>query len=381
MILVAVGALGPGSLPGGATRASRLACVGVHLPAPVTITTGRISFRIARDCRIRRTRNARSSFPRAAAWFPSTGTWYEIQHGHLVVGRGRTSLWRSHGEIASRDQLGVIIASSHMVAFQHDHKLYLVRLRGAERPVAKREMPLGWTSGGLYTYRYGDRQLLLRSDSGALVKTIARHPLGSDYFVAGGRLYFIVHGVLMSARGPRIRRLGSLASLRMPDPWLQPVGRLLELEDNSRLVVLRSNGSLFAWAPLPRDDGHPESLSSSLIVAPDASALAFTAAAGESDNPDAAQRAHGTETVYVLWAGAQTATAVHTERVAFRACARGASVQWHRKWLLYSTSEGNLAAIDTTGAHRAIELSSLARSLPGTREGSTAYWASRPPEP
>ncbi len=354
--------------------------MGVRLPAPVTIATDRVSFRIARDCRVRRTRNARSPFPRGAVWFPGTGTWYEIQHDHLVVGRGRKPLWRSHGEIASRDQLGLIMASTHLVAFQHDHKLYLARVRGAERPVANREMPLGWTRGGLYTYRYRGRQLLLRGDTGELVKTIARQPLGSDYSVAGGRLYFIVHGVLMSARGPRIKRLVSLASLRMSDPWVQPVGRLLALEDNSRLVVLRPDGSVLAWTPLPRDGGQTESLSSSLVVAPGANAVAFTAAAGESNDPDAARRAHGAETTYVIRAGARSATPVHTERVEFRPCERGASLQWHGKWLLYSASEGNLAAVESAGAHRAIELSSVTRSLPGMPDGFTAYWSNQPPE-
>jgi hypothetical protein len=267
-----------------------------------------------------------------------------------------------------------------MVSFQHDHELYLAPLRGAERPVAKREMPLGWSSGGLYTYRYRGRQLLLRSNTGVLLKTIARRPLGSDYFVASGSLYFIVHGVLMSARGPHIQRLASLASLRMSDPWLQPVGRLLELQDNSRLVVVRPDGSVFAWTPLPRGDGQTESISSSLVAAPDVTSVAFTAAADESDDPDVAGHAHGTETAYLLRAGAHTATPVHTERVAFKPCERGASIQWHGRWLLYSNPEGNVVAVDTTGIHTAIELTSRVRSLPGARDGFSAYWSEHVPE-
>jgi hypothetical protein len=37
---------------------------------------------------------------------------------------------------------------------------------------------------------------------------------------------------------------------------------------------------------------------------------------------------------------------VHTERVDFKVCERGASLHWHGEWLLYSNSEGNVAAID-----------------------------------
>jgi hypothetical protein len=353
-----------------------------HAPSqPITITTGRVSFRIARDGRVRRIPKTRSPFPRAAAWFPGTRTWFMIRHGHLVVGRGRKALWRSHGEIAS-DQLGVIAASSHGVAFQHDHKLYLARLGGAERPVAHRELPLGWTTGGLYTYRYRGRQLLLRSDAGALVKVVARRPLGSDYYVAYGSLYFVNRGVLMSAHGARVERLASLKRLGLSaGPSLQALGRLVELQDDRRLVAVRADGSVFAWASLPRTDGRIENISSSLAIAPHASAVAFTAASGQTDDPEATRRAHGTETVYVLRSGARRAVPLHRERVAFAPCGRGASLQWHKRWLLYGATEGNLAVIDTTGVHRAIELTSLVSSLPGTRNSFIAYWSGQPTEP
>lgn len=115
-------------------------------------------------------------------------------------------------------------------------------------------------------------------------------------------------------------------------------------------------------------------------MASQGSAVAFTAAAGESNDPNAARRAHGTETVFLLRPGARTAVPVHTERVDFKVCERGASLQWHGKWLLYSNSEGNLAVIDTTGVHGAIELSSLVHGLPGTRPGFSAYWSRQPVE-
>jgi hypothetical protein len=266
------------------------------------------------------------------------------------------------------------------VAFQHDHKLYLAPLRGAERPVARAELPLGWAHGGLYTYRYQDRELLLRSDTGALLKTIARRPLGSDYFVAHGSLYFITHGVLVSAHGTRTRRLASLRGLGLSaGPWLQSLGRLIELQDNNRLVVLRPDGTEFAWTPLPRSHGQAESISSSLVAAPRGSAVAFAAAAGESNDPDAARRAHGTETVLLLRAGARLAVPVHTERADdFNVCERGASIEWHGSWLLYSNSEGNLVAIDTTSVHHAIELSRLVHRLPSARNGFSAYWRGQP---
>jgi hypothetical protein len=356
----------------------------VRLPAPITIAAGRVigsvMLRIGRQGRVRRILGAQRPIPREAVWFSGTGTWFMFRRGHLVVGRGRRPLWRSREEIAANG-IGVIMASPHTVAFQHEHKLYLAPLTGAERPVAQRELPLGWTRGGLYTFRYQGRELLLRSATGRLLKVIARQPLGSDYQVASGRLYFISRGVLMSAHGEHTRRLASLAGLGLSaDSWLQPLGRLVELLDNNRLVVLRPDGSEFAWTPLPRSQGESESISSSLAVAPRASAVAFTAAAGESNDPNAAQLAHGTETVYLLHPGARMATSVHSEQVDFKVCERGASLQWHAQWLLYSNSEGNLVAIDTTDARRTIELTKTVRRLAGTQGSFSAHWSGRPPE-
>jgi hypothetical protein len=174
--------------------------------------TGRVAYRVARDGRVSRISAARSPYPLHATWFPGTGTWYRIEHGHLVVARGRQSLWRSREEIAA-DQIGLVAAGPHAVAFQHDHSLYIAPLAGTERPVATREVPLGWTTGGLYTYSYARRELLLRGDTGAILQTIARRPLEYQFDLATRSLYFLSHRVLMGARGAHLWRLAPLSSL------------------------------------------------------------------------------------------------------------------------------------------------------------------------
>ena len=379
-ILVSVAVLAPRSLSKSATRScgDPLPCLGVRLPAPITITAGRVgrlvTYRIGRDGRVRRIANPQSPFPSDASWFPGTGTWYAIRHGHLIVGRGRTPLWRSRARIAA-NRLGVIAAGSHEVAFQHDHKLYLARLGHAERAIAHRELPLGWTAGGLFTYLYQGRQLVLRGDSGALMKVIARRPLGSDYSVTNGTLYFITRGLLMSAHGTRVMQLGALPRLGLSaNTWLQPLGRLVELQADDRLVVVRANGSVFASTRLPITHDQAENISSSLVVAPELRAVAFTVAYDRTGKP-AAKRPRGTETVYLLRGGASAPIPVHRGPVQFDVCERGASVEWHGQWLLYTNTEGSLAAIDTTAPHHTVELRSLVNSLPGTRQGFTASWS------
>lgn len=109
--------------------------------------------------------------------------------------------------------------------------------------------------------------------------------------------------------------------------------------------------------------------------------MAFTAASNQSaESAESHPRrpSYGEETVYLLRGRAHAAIPVHRERIAFAACERWAALEWHGHWLLYSAAEGNLAVIDTTGVHRTIELRSLISTLPGTRDGFTAYWSGQP---
>jgi hypothetical protein len=291
-----------------------------------------------------------------------------FQRGHLVVGRSRQALWRSRATLGSANQVGVIIAGPRAVTFQHDHKLFIASLHGVEHPVAIREAPLGWTARGLYTYSYQEHELLLRSASGRLVKVLARAPFDVGPLASNGSAYFAARGSVMSADGARVRRLASLRSLGFSprSTSVQPLGRFVQLEDNSQLVVLRAAGSVFARTGLPRAGGQPETISSGLVVGPGASAVAFTAATGGR---------RGSETVYLLRAGAQDATPIYREHVKFAVCERGALLRWRRDWLLYSNSEGNLALLDTATTDRAIDLTDRVRALAGARRGYSAYWS------
>lgn len=370
-----------------ASTSGRAAAVGARaftagrLPAPITITTGHITARIGRDGRITRVPNPRPLVPMAADWFPGTGTWYAIQRKHLVVGRGPATLWRSRGLFPSRWR-GVVAAGRQGVAFSYHQRLYVARLGGAERPVARGEGAQGWTRGGIYTYGGRGNAVRLRSVTGRLIATVARRPAEHVYDSANGSFYMIIRGALLRARGARAQRVASLAALGLPpgNTWMQPLGGLVELMSPDRLTVLRPDGSTYASTPLPRTGGQTDTISGGPTVAPRQAAVAFTAAAGLPEDPGNALHAHGTETVYLLRPGARSATAIHTEAVAFRACERGAEIQWHGVWLLYGNSEGNVVAIDATGVHRAIDLTQPADRVLGTHSGVSADWSGQPPE-
>lgn len=185
----------------------------------------------------------------------------------------------------------------------------------------------------------------------------------------------------MRADGATQHPIASLARLGLTAGrmlQLLPLGQLVALEESRRLVVLRTDGSVFASTLLPRGRTRVDGISSQLSAAPDARAVAYTVTRGNT-----AYASNGSETVYLLNPGSRAARAVHTERVAFAVCERGANLAWHGRWLLYSASEGNTALIDTGRPGRAIELTQIVRRLPGlsSDEGNldfSAFWSGQP---
>lgn len=301
-----------------------------------------------------------------------------------MVGRWQRRRWRSSGRFPVAYAVGAIALGRRELAFSYGNRrtgLYVARLGGSERRVAGGEFPLGWTSGGLYTRRGRGAALLLRSGGGALRATLARQVFSYVYDRASGSLYFLAHGSLIRAHGAEQQRLAALARLGLspgPDLQLQPLGRLVALRDARRLVVLRENGSAFAATRLPSARARADGVSSAISAAADAHEVAFTATRGNS-----AYGSSGTESVYLLGPGARSARVLHTERVRFAVCERAADLAWHGRWLLYSASEGNLAIIDTSGPHRAVELGRVVRSLPGTGDDQgaldfSASWGGHP---
>jgi hypothetical protein len=288
-------------------------------------------------------------------------------------------LWRSHGVLGSEYRLGLVVIGSGHVAFSYAGVLYLASLDGAEQVVARGEYPLGWTPGGLFTYRQRGRLILLRSLTGRLLATVARRPEQFPSVLLGGRLYFLRDGALMVVRGKQVRRLVRLSSLKFgtgPNVSLQLIGRLLELQDAHHLVLLEPGGSEFARTNLPRRHGRAGTESSSPIENRSGTAVAFTVAFGQTGSADVLHPADGQEVVYLLRSGARSATPVHTERIrSFAVCERGAELQWHGSWILYTATEGNIAVVDSAAPHRAVELGRAIHRLLGGSPAFSAYWS------
>jgi len=307
--------------------------------------------------------------PAGAAWWPD-GRWSKLVRGHLLVGRWHETLWRSHGTFRSAFQVGAVVFGANLLAFSYGYgphgKLYVARLDGSERHVATGEDPLAWTeTGRLLTLSTRGGRLFARESDGSDRRTLAAHVSMLATSPADGTLFFLERGRLMNTNGSRPVALASVSELGLTGtPALEPLGPLVVLYGRHRLVALRADGSAFASTPLPSWKERTDGITSAVTADSAADTVAFTATEGNT-----ALGSSGTETIYLLRAGETSATAIHAEPVDFAVCERMAEVDWHEHWLLYSSSEGNVAAVDTDGASPAIDLSAFARALPGAAEG------------
>jgi hypothetical protein len=381
--LLALGLAAP--FAGGATAAGR--CGGrlprarTGLPAPVTITTGCGRFRIGRDGRITRFPK-RSPVPPATAWYPADGSWYRLEDGHVVVGRWRDRLWRSQGRFAPGYDVGALSIGPHALAFSFGSsaRLFMADFDSAEREVADGEYPLGWSRAGDLFTRAGRRgELRLRHASGDLARTLAGRMFDYAFDRTNAEVVFVRNGRVLRTDGSTPVGFGNLARLGLTRrPEIDPLGRLLALRDQRRIVVLRRDGSVFASTRLPRRHSRVDGISSAFVASPDGRSVAFALTRGNT-----AYGSRGGEAVYLLRAGMRRAARLHTEHLRFAVCERNADLAWHGRWLLYSASEGNVVVLDTAGRRRALDLTRTVLRLPGSHGGEghanvTASWSGRP---
>jgi hypothetical protein len=335
------------------------------LPSPVVLQTSCGRFTVDTAGRVVAQPGASLPVPAGANWSPIDGRWWKVVRRHLLVGRWHETLWRSHGTFRSANQVDSIVLGANLLAFSYGYGahggLYVAHLDGPERRVATGEAALAWTAIGrlLTQSSHGGRVFARRSD-GSRRRTLAAH-VSTLAIAPEGTLFFLEGGRLMSTNGRRAALLATASGLNLKGTLeLEAVGPLVALRDRHRLVVLHADGSPFASTPLPRWKKRTDGISSAVTTDGAADAVAFAATGGNT--------AHGTETTYVLRTGETAATAIHSERVDFAICERMAELDWHENWLLYSSSEGNVAAFDSNSASAAVDLSAFARALPGTEE-------------
>jgi hypothetical protein len=322
--------------------------------AAATGSNGAVSFR----------RGFALPVPAGASYYADL-TWYRFSGGQLIIGHGKRTLWRSRARFPERYvDLGAVVSSRTGVAYSVFHgrrqSLFVARLGQPERLVAIGETPLGFTRAGALVSERRWTLLLRRGPDwrprrlvGGVSDVVVDHAERAVFFVARGRLERF--------DGARITRLATLAPLGVGRrPQIEPRGRLVGLFSARRLVVLRADGGVFASTPLLRPLKRADFVSSALAADDRSDAVAFTATRGNT-----ASSARGSELVYLLGPGAARAQVVYRERLTFAVCERAASLSWRGRWLLYSTSEGYAALIDTRRPARSVDLSRTIARLPG----------------
>lgn len=348
------------------------------LPAPVAVTTGCGRFEIQRNGGLQYVGAARLPVPAGSAWYADL-SWYRIERGQLVLGRAMRTVWRSRDRYGSGRGYGVgtIALSADRVAFSfaalpagwRRTTLYLAPRGGAERAVARGEAPVGWTAAGTLVTWGGKGVLRLRSGDGRLLRTFASRVYTFVFDRQSRALLYLAHGGLERFDGRGLRTVVWLQTVGLRSPLtIEPLGGLVALRDQRRLVVVRAGGGVVSTTPLPRLDLRTDVISSA-PAADGSGDVAFTASRGNTGHGST-----GTETVYLLRPGARRAVPIFRDRVAFAVCERQAALAWHGRWLLYSTSEGYAAAINaSTGA--AVDVSRATLRLPGIDENFQAAWA------
>jgi hypothetical protein len=378
LIVLTVVASASGAVSARACASSSL-LRGPSLPAPVVATTSCGRFELGAGGRGRLLGPKSLPVPPGVNWYEDL-SWYRLVRGHIVVGRGLRTEWRSQRAypLSRGSGVGAVSVWSNRVAFSFAAPpanwkrptLYVARRGSAERAVAVGETPIGWTAAGALVTWSHPGSLRVRDGDGRLIRVLAADVYTFVFDPRSRALLFLAHGRLERFDGHRLRTIVRLKAVGLSTPLtIQPAGGFVVLRGQRRLVVVRSDGAVISSTALPHLKLRTDRVSSE--AAADARGdIAFTATRGNT-----AYGSKGTETVYLLRRGARTAQPLYRKRIAFAVCERQATVAWHGTWLLYTASEGYAAAVNAA-TRRAVDLSSTIARLPGMdAQVFTAKWS------
>jgi hypothetical protein len=340
------------------------------LPAPVVAWSSCGAFRVATDGRV-------SRLPRHWLALHGSGTgrrWgakLAIRRNragrHFLLRRGRV-VWRSRGLYP--DDAGSIAFGPGLFAFaSYGRGVFLTDLQHAERLVVRGQAlyPLDFTEDGDLVV-VARHELVLVSRAGSVVRRLRFRPRNS--FALDGRsgtLFFVTPGGRLAAAHDRRVQLGrSVATIG--GPISTPARGVVVFGGMRTIVVTRADGSIVARA---RWRSSRVGSDSGVSASPDGRLFAFRL----TDARPGSKRA--TATVYFLRAGATRAVPILRHRLGPSGCAVGANLFWRGHFLLYSSTDGHRAIVDT--ATRAVtDLTSLAAALPhrSAAERASLAWAS-----
>jgi hypothetical protein len=317
-------------------------------------------------------------------WHPWTfqvtgGGWAMVKAGHVVVIRSGRVLWRSTGSTYGFRRIGMIAYRDGRIAFsvcdgQGDPlRLYVAALGGQERRVSGAEDPIEWTSSGNLVAAVPDRArntytVITRASDGSsriLVRSPAQYAIAAG---AGTITFLTASGLLERSDGQHTARLADLRSLglRQKSVSLSLLGDgRIALTDFMRIVILRRDGALdlAATFPSPRGKSLRTGYVGSILADPVTRGVDVLVTWWNSSSTSPSRDWPGWEGIYSLTAWSSPRL-LFGRTLAMAPCAHGSTIARQGTWLLYETTEGRTVAIDTSGEHPSIDLSSLPSRLP-----------------
>jgi hypothetical protein len=254
----------------------------------------------------------------------------------------RTLIWRSSGSYFNTGD--DVALGPHRLAFNdYYHGLYLTDLRRPERLVVRGRglYPIGFTGAGDLMVAGSGHPISVVAPDGRLIRRYSYRPRGgfaSDYQT--DTLYFVEpDGRLAAAHGAHLRLLRPLTGIEGQIEFTPP-GKLV-FNGQSSVTITSLAGRLIARARWPRTP--IDNSDSGLSVSPDGRSFAFRLS---NAHPGAH---HGEAVVYALHAGQSQARAIYRHRLGSSGCVVGAGMEWHGRYLLYSSTDGQQAVLDTRG--------------------------------
>ena len=338
---------------------------GPRVPAPIVLSTSCGRFVLATDGGLSRLRDRAHSSRRVVNWrnwgMPlivrrnRAGRFFVFQHRRLV--------WRSR-DLYPNDGSSIAFGPHSFAFASYRRGVFLTNLDGPERLVLRGRslFPYDFDSAGRLLVGAG-RTIAVISPGGA---TIRRYPYrlrnGFAFDERSDTLFFVTpRGELASARGTTVHLARHLRDVEGTISIDQ--SDLLIFAGGTGITVTRRDGAVLArtnWAHSRR-----VASDSGVSVSRDRKAFAFRL----TDAHPGSRLSQAT--VYVLRAGAPKAQTLYHHRLGPSGCGVGANLNWHGRFLLYSSTDGRNVVLDTADG-RAVDLTRLARVLPHRSEGKTA---------
>jgi hypothetical protein len=289
--------------------------------------------------------------------------------GRYILLLQKRVVWRSH-DLYPNDGGGSNYGPHQFAFASYRRGIFLTDLKSRERLVVRGRglFPYTFTNAGNLIVSGRGHALWLVSPQGTTLRRFQyRRRNGFSFDESTDSLYFVTPGgILARARGTHVKLARPLRRIDGAISVLAP--NLLAFSGAHAITVTKRDG-----APVARTAWNNRRLSSDsgVSASTDGSAVAFRL----SDAYPGAKS--GTATVYILRAGRTQAQALRTYRLGPSGCAVGANLRWHGHWLLYTSYDGHIDAIDTTSAI-VRDLTPLAKTLAhhSANEGAGAAWAS-----